>query len=310
MNPSAPHFRPDPRPLVVCFGELLWDFLPAGQFPGGAPFNVAYHLEQLGVRPYVASAVGRGLLGDELLRRLSCWELETDGIRRHPSLPTGYVRAHLSKSGDAEYEIAAEVAWDEIEAGEQTLEPVRHARAIVFGSLAQRSPANRVVLQQLLAALPDGAERVLDVNFRPPHDDVALVRQLARQSTILKLNTEEADRLVGAKRGSGMGHETRARELAREFGCRCICLTDGARGAGLLREGNWFWEDARPVAVADTVGSGDAFLAAFLAGQLQGLDPAAALGCACRLGEWVASQAGATPDYADLEPAFPLTRCG
>ena len=36
-------------PIIACFGEILWDILPTGRQPGGAPFNVAVHLHQLGL---------------------------------------------------------------------------------------------------------------------------------------------------------------------------------------------------------------------------------------------------------------------
>jgi len=50
-----------------------------------------------------------------------------------------------------------------------------------------------------------------------------------------------------------------------------------------LREGVWLWEDGRPVETADTVGAGDSFLAALIAGLIAGKDTdAAVLARACR----------------------------
>src|SRR5436190_623390 len=62
--------KPKTRKRIACFGEILWDFLPRGLFPGGAPFNVAYHLHCHAAAVRVVSAVGRAILGDELMRRL------------------------------------------------------------------------------------------------------------------------------------------------------------------------------------------------------------------------------------------------
>lgn len=76
-----------------------------------------------------------------------------------------------------------------------------------------------------------------------------------------------------------------------------VCITAGGEGAGLLDQERWFWEPAVPVAVRDTVGAGDAFLAALIAARTRGLEPREALTRACRLGEFVASCDGATPDY-------------
>lgn len=280
---------------VVCFGEILWDFLPKGAFPGGAPFNVAYHLHRSGLRASLVSAVGRDLLGDELLQRLRHWGLGTEGVNQHANIPTGYVRAVLNAGGDATYEIAPNVAWDEIAPSETALRSTREARAIVFGSLALRSAANRTALNLLLETLPASALRVFDVNLRPPFDDLSLVRETARRATLLKLNRSEAARLADIAGGRDEDH---ARAISDQSGCRMVCVSAGEYGAGLLRDGAWHWAASRPVTVRDTVGAGDAFMAGLLAGLLRHkLSPADALARACRLGEFVAGQDGATPDY-------------
>lgn len=286
----------NPPARVVCFGEILWDFLPRGAFPGGAPFNVAYHLHRSGLRAHLVSAVGRDLLGDELLRRLRHWGLETDGVIRYTGLATGYVRATLSAGGDATYEIAPGVAWDQIIPGEDTIRATVEARAMVFGSLALRSPANRAALDRLLAVLPTSALRVFDVNLRPPYDDLNLVREIAQRATLLKVNRSEAERLADGVPGREEDH---ARIIAQQTGCRQVSVSAGEDGAGLLADGVWHWVAGRPVVVRDTVGAGDAFMAGLLTGLLRlELGAADALAHACRLGEFVASQEGATPEYA------------
>lgn len=294
------------RPAVACFGEILWDFLPRGAFPGGAPFNVAYHLHQLGLRAHLISGVGQDLLGNDILRRLRHWGLDTAGVTRHLGLPTGYVRAELDPSGNAAYEIATEVAWDQIIPGEDSIRAAFGARALVFGSLAQRSAVNRASLDRLLAILPADALRVLDVNLRAPHDDLALVRSLAGKCTVLKLNAGEAARLNDDQPGFGR-EERHARTLADCHGCRFVCVTAGKDGAGLLAGNAWHWCEAQPVTVRDTVGAGDAFTAGLLAGLLLHEEPPAdALARACRLGEFVASQDGATPAYTTNAQGLPL----
>jgi fructokinase len=289
----------DPQPLVVCFGEILWDFLPDALYPGGAPFNVAYHLSRHGCSVHLVSAVGADALGDELRRRLAAWGLDISGLRRQPHKPTGYVRAQLGAEGAPAYDIARNVAWDGIEPGGRSFAAARKAAAFAFGSLAQRTSANQRSLEQLLEELPENALRVFDVNLRPPYVDRPLLRRLARQASLLKLNTAEAAYLVG-NGDERPGHEERdARTLFDRNGCRSIVITAGARGAGWLLDGKWYWEPARPVKVVDTIGAGDAFLATLISGLL--LTPAAApaklLATACRRGEWVARHRGATPAY-------------
>jgi len=309
---NTPHNKRvlDPASTLLCFGELLWDFLPDGLFPGGAPFNVAYHLHQHALDARIVTAVGRDILGDEFLRRIRAWGLPTDTITEHAEFPTGYGRVELSPSGEARYAFANNTAWDHILINEVAQRAAASARGIVFGSLALRSPKNRTALNQLLAALSADAWRVFDVNLRPPHDDLSLVNSLAPQATLIKLNAAEAARL--ARDGSEIpgNEEADARALAARWSAdskanktahtqKTICLTCAERGAGLLHEGDWHFEEGRPVTVADTVGAGDSFLAALLAALLiERKSPAAALATAARIGEWVATQRGATPRYA------------
>jgi fructokinase len=286
----------EPRSEVVCFGEILWDFLPDGLHAGGAPFNVAYHLHSQRIQVHLASAVGRDVLGDELRRRLAAWKIDTKGVSQNLR-PTGYVRAELGASGDAHYTIVRNVAWDHIAPGRVTAVAAARCGAFIFGSLAQRSASNRAALDRLLKLVPGDALRIFDVNLRPPHDDLNLVRRLARSANLLKLNADEAARLAGSK-SSTDAEEKNARALARATGCPIVVVTSGASGAGMLREGRWHWAKARRVKVVDTVGAGDAFLATLVAQLLRTKrSDSEVLARACRFGEWVASERGATPDY-------------
>jgi fructokinase len=290
-------------PKILCFGEILWDFLPDALYPGGAPFNVAYHLHQRGADAKLVSALGRDVLGDELLRRLRHWGVDTSLVCRHRGLPTGTVIASLAKGGDASYEITASVAWDQIFVTEDVIRTAIDAQALVFGSLALRTPFNRNALERVLAVLPDTALRVFDVNLRPPHDDLALVRELAPRATLLKLNAAEAARLAAGTAETAGQEENHARALAASSGGAMVCITAGARGAGLLRNDVWSWEEGRAITVADTVGAGDAFLASLVCDFTSGLlDDHPLLARACRLGEWVATRRGATPAYGPDTP--------
>lgn len=288
---------------MLCFGEMLWDFLPAGLFAGGAPLNVAFHLHALGCDAQLVSAVGRDALGDELIRRLGVAGMSARHVGRVPACPTGHVLATLDRQGNARYDIASNVAWDHIPVADAELAAARLADALVFGSLALRSRANRDALVRLLDALAPQALRVFDVNLRPPFDDLDRVREFARRATLVKVNAEEAARLVAQEAAPPGREESHARAIAEASGCAMVCVTAGERGAGLLRGSAWTWEAGRTVVVADTVGAGDAFLAALVAGLFAGETDAAALARACRLGEWVASHAGAMPGHPAGEEA-------
>ena len=95
------------------FGEILWDCLPSGRHAGGAPFNVAAHIAQLGASVSLLSAVGQDPLGDEILEvaRNKAVNVEFVG-RARIGLPTGTVVATVDAMGNATYELVQPVAWD------------------------------------------------------------------------------------------------------------------------------------------------------------------------------------------------------
>ena len=288
------------QPEVVCFGEILWDLLPGGRSLGGAPANAAFHFGQLGVRAALASSVGRDAQGDALLVRARQLGLAMDFIGCDPVRPTGSVRVDVDSTGQPHYRIATDVAWDWIVLTPALVCAAVDARAVVYGSLALRGNSNRRALDRLLAVAPAAALRVFDVNLRAPHDDLTLVSQWACRANLIKTNLDEARRLSGEDSA-----ERCARVLAQEAACPAVCVTDGARGAGLLWRDVWHWEPGHPVEVRDTVGCGDAFLAALVAGLLRGHSPPQALAAATRLGEFVATQPGATPVHPpDLKRAL------
>jgi fructokinase len=284
----------DTKP-VLCFGEILWDSLPRGLFPGGAPMNVAYHLKQLGAHPIPVTAVGRDQLGEELRQRLKRWGVDTSGVNVHPTKSTGLARVTVI-DGSPRFEIVEDVAWDCIEVPAELLERASQSAAVVFGSLAQRSEPNRQQLTALLDHCPT-ALKVFDVNLRPPYDSAERVWALAQRADFIKLNDHELTSLLNES-GPPADLTEAVRRFAKRAGVGKVCLTAGETGAGMLLDGHWYWESAEAVSVRDTVGAGDAFLAALLSGLLDAKHPPAEiLRRACRLAEFVVTQDGATPAY-------------
>ena len=243
------------------------------------------------------SAVGDDDLGTEMLATMRQWDMDTTAIRIHEGLPTGTVEVAL-EDGIPSYTISDGVAWDEIasDASLSTLATGNAPAAIVFGSLAQRTTSNRKSLEALLTIYPD-AMRVFDVNLREPHSDIARVRELLSKSDLVKVNDEELQILTQDQLENG-SIEARAKNIADRFNCRAVCVTRGKDGASLLERGTWTDVEATPVNAVDTVGAGDAFLAALLAGfGRDNLDRVEALNRATKLAGYVATQPGATPDY-------------
>ena len=282
-------------PNVICFGEALWDCLPEGRHVGGAPLNVAYHLSRLGCSAWPVSSVGDDSTGRELLEQLQDRGLPTELIGTRTDKRTGLVNVSLDH-GIPTFDVVEDVAWDYIDLPDGFPGSSQPIDAVVYGSLAQRAAHNRETLRRLFDATPE-ALRVFDVNLRPPFDAPARIWALAHEASLIKLNDEEAAILLGPGSPSG-NFEASARALRKQTGCDRICITAGSAGAGLLYLDAWHWVDAVPVRVRDTVGAGDAFLAALTQGLLVSPErPEAALHRAVILASFVAGSDGATPHY-------------
>lgn len=297
----------DSRICIATFGEALWDILPKGIFLGGAPVNVAYHLSRHGVRAVPITAVGSDFLGDEFIRRSAEWDIDRRYIAQLRERPTGTVRATLDAAGNACYRFARDVAWDRIPVMPALLRRPAPS-ALVYGTLALRSVANRRALGLLFRAWPNTL-RVLDLNLRPPFDRASAVSFALDHAQLVKLNEHELAALTGTRDLDRGDFEDVTRRFATRHHLARVCVSAGGLGAGLLWYGTWYWEDGRPVQVSDTIGAGDAFVAGLLAAWLvRGESPSAALASACRVGEFVAAADGATPAYQcdrDGAPRWP-----
>ncbi|HEV7993530.1 MAG TPA: carbohydrate kinase [Gemmatimonadaceae bacterium] len=276
---------------VLCVGEVLWDALPEGLFLGGAPFNVACHLRATGAAVSMVSRIGADRLGDEVLRRAKRYGVDTELIQIDDELPTGFVRVIVDDAGNPSYEILAPAAWDAIGPSEALLGRAARARAIVFGTLAQRDERSRRTIQRLWDTK---ALMVFDVNLRPPFEDAQIVKQSLQRADVVKLSEDELTR-IATWFDLGSTPRDAMTALADSFECSVVCMTRGSEGAVLLHDGVWTEHAGFEVEVRDTVGAGDAFLAVLLAGLLSGTSDEALLQHANLAGAYVVTQFGAVP---------------
>ena len=274
---------------------MLWDVLPTGKQPGGAPLNVAVHLRNFGLEAQLISRVGNDDLGTELLAFMAGKGLSTTYVQHGQAHLTGVVKANVSDAHEVTYKIVQPVAWDYIQYDPALSTLVQGAEAFVFGSLAARSPVSRETLYRLLQ---QATCKVFDVNLRPPHYSRDVVQYLLRQADIVKLNHHELAEIMDWF-GASPAEETALEWLAGRFQLQAVCVTKGADGAALFTGGQLYCCAGRVVAVQDTIGSGDAFLAALLRGWLAGQPPAQYLAFACAAGALVATFQGATPAISE-----------
>lgn len=184
----------DPGRPVVGIGELLWDVLPSGKQLGGAPANFACHVSQMGLDGVVVSAVGRDALGDEALAALAGRGLHSRIAR--VAHPTGTVQVSLDAAGVPYYDICTGVAWDNIPFTAELAALAASARAVCFGSLAQRSPVSRDTIFRFLSATPTDCLKVFDINLRQHFYSPEILDRSLRLADILKINDEEIHTLT------------------------------------------------------------------------------------------------------------------
>jgi fructokinase len=278
---------------IVCFGEILWDVFPKRSLPGGAPLNVAYHLHKLGGHPALISRFGMDEEGKKLINLVDGYGIGTDFFQLDPEWPTGKVIASVQEDYEVLYDFLHPVAWDNIQWEEGYEKIVSKASYFVFGSLVTRSPVSRKTLYRLIEAAHC---RVLDANLRPPHFSREVIEKLFVGLHLLKLNRAELELITGWFSAYQSVTE-RMQALQDKFHIPYIVVTDGRQGAVLNAEGALYRHPGFGVRLVDTVGSGDAFLAALLTQLSAGEPPGDALRFANAAGALVASKKGACPDY-------------
>jgi fructokinase len=274
-------------PNLYCFGEVLWDLFPSGAKPGGAPMNVAIHAQNLGLESAVISAIGEDELGQKLLDILQERGVNTEFITKSEH-PTGTVTVDTSNPSEVRYTIDEPSAWDFIGTPEISWEP---GDLLLHGSLATRNNQSYSSLKALRA---QATTRVFDLNLRAPYIDKVRILELLEGTEIVKVNEEEYDLLaewLQLDANPELGFEA----LHERFDTQELIVTRGSQGALWVNNLGVLQSKAFPVAVKDTVGAGDSFLAAMLFGISHSLEPQQTLDYAAALGAMVACKEGANP---------------
>lgn len=283
------------KDIVVGMGEALWDVLPEGKKIGGAPANFAYHAAQFGLRSCVVSAVGNDDLGREILDTLT--EKGLNYLIEMVDYPTGTVQVELDGAGIPKYDIKEDTAWDNIPYTPELRELAGKARAVCFGSLAQRSETSRNTINRFLDDMPEEEGRlvVFDVNLRQNFYTKEILSRSMRRCDVLKINDEEiteVSRLFGIP---GSDFQEISRVLLEIFNLKMLILTCGVKGSYVFTPDGASFQPTPKVKVADTVGAGDSFTASFISAILKGKSVAEAHALAVETSAFVCTQKGAMP---------------
>ncbi len=281
--------------IVVGMGEALWDVLPEGKKIGGAPANFAYHVSQFGLPSCVVSAVGDDALGKEITENFTSKGLNQ--LIAEVPYPTGTVQVEIDPAGVPQYEIKENVAWDNIPYTARLEQLAERTKAVCFGSLAQRNVVSRNTINRFFDAMPRTADSlvVFDVNLRQGFYNKEIICNSMKRCNILKINDEElvtVSRMFGYP---GIDLQDKCWILLGKYNLKMLILTCGINGSYVFTPGNVSFQPTPKVEVADTVGAGDSFTAAFIASILKGKSVQEAHSLAVQTSAYVCTKKGAMP---------------
>jgi len=293
------------RKTVALFGEVLADIFPDQSVLGGAPFNVARHLQAFGLHPVMISRTGNDALRDDLLREMDRLGMDKTGIQCDPTYPTGQVQVHM-KDGGHSFEILPDQAYDHIHAGVTHMMIMSIKPELVyFGTLAQRGMESRLALDKFLA--DSKCPRFLDINLRSPWYNKHTVRRSLLRSDIVKMNEDELEIVSDYFKISGNTPLLKAEALLDQFELNCLLVTCGENGAWLINRLHEVFSTP-PVentqTMIDTVGAGDAFAAVFIIGLLNQWEMPVAMQRANQFAAALCGIRGGAPQNLDFYTPF------
>lgn len=289
-----------PGPIVVV-GEVVWDIFPKSVRLGGAPLNFAAHVKRLGRDAILISGLGNDELGEKAAKEIAQLGLPGDMLCRSVRYNTGRAIITLDHEGQATFRIERPAAYDDICLSPGDLRGLAGLNPpwLYYGTLFASNHYGMETLQQLFKALPH-TSRFYDVNLRTGFDSAEVVSDLISAAAVVKMNESEA-RTISAIFDLPVEFEGLCRQGAERFGWQAACVTLGDRGCVIFNRGEFVVASGHSVEVADTVGAGDAFAAAFLHGILNGWPAHEIAGFANRVGALVASRPGAIPTWSVAE---------
>ncbi len=219
------------RPLII--GEVLFDQLPDGQrVLGGAPFNVAWNLQGLGLAPLLISAVGQDEPGRIVREQMEGWSLDTSALQVSQNRPTGEVHVEL-EAGQPSFHILNDQAYDEIQLPDFPISDSEFS-LLYHGSLAYRNEPSRSTIGHLISA--SGLPRFVDINIRQPWFDRAWIPDLLSDAQWIKLSDQELAWITELPCETQSEILKATQELKHRYGGRRCLITCGAAGAYAVDE--------------------------------------------------------------------------
>ena len=245
---------------IICFGEVLWDVYPNKIEIGGAPFNVYHRLHSFGLDVNFISSIGKDKLGNNVINYFKKNNLNTSFLNVDKDYQTGQVLITL-KSGEPDYDILENVAWDYIPFKNEYLKDYNNFDCIVYGSLGIRNDVSYMTLKKLLSF---SKFKIFDLNLRQNFYSKLKVNYLLNESDFLKINMEELLKLAVIFKFKYTDVKTLIESIYLKFNLKFICVTNGSINSSIYDGNNLFTIDSFKVKSIDNLGAGDNFLACFI----------------------------------------------
>ncbi len=280
---------------IVGIGEILWDLLPSGKKPGGAPFNFTFHCHQLGWPSIMVSRMGSDILGEELKAKVLELGLGLEYLQADKTNPTGTVQVEIDSMGQANYEITKGVAWDYLEYNGTLEQLAKKCGAVCFGTLCQRNSVSGSTLMKFLQACPKKTIKVFDINLRQKYYDRETLEASLKVANWVKVNEQELEILTDLLGLKGDDLSESLEILRRRYSLDLAALTLGQNGCLVHSKKEKIYLQGHRIEVVDTIGAGDSFTAGLLVGIMKGKSLRAAITMANLLASKVASKESGTP---------------
>ncbi|KAG0573709.1 hypothetical protein KC19_VG202800 [Ceratodon purpureus] len=264
--------------LVVCFGELLIDFVPTvgglsladapafKKAPGGAPANVACGIAKLGGNAAFVGKVGDDEFGYMLCDVLKDNKVETKGIRFDSEARTALAFVTLRDDGEREFMFYRNPSADMLfQIHELDLDILRQSSIMHYGSISLiTEPSRSTHLEAMRIAKEAGSLLSYDPNLRLalwPSAAAAKegIKSIWDQADIIKVSDEEVIFLTGGDPKDDTNNMRMFHPL-----CKLMLVTEGGEGCRYYTKKFKGHVKGVKVQVVDTTGAGDAFCAGLL----------------------------------------------
>lgn len=286
--------------MIIAIGEILFDIFPRYRRIGGAPFNFAHHVKNLGMAVCFITRIGDDADGAEIFSILEKRGFDTRWVQIDKAHETGRVIVTPDDSGGHEFEILSDAAYDHIELPDGPGQlPGSPVQMVYFGTLAQRTAQGFNTIQSFLSKTDRRTKRFCDINLRAGNFTDGTIRKTLEKADVLKLNTAELDYLASLFQVERKGPDM-ARWLIGRFGHEMVSVTAGAGGSYIVSNGSQSGSAAAETEIVDTVGAGDAYAAVLAIGCLKGLSPETVVSVASEFSAAICTIQGAIPD----DPGF------